>query len=236
MPDPVILDWPLAVVPTGQVFYAPGQAFDGGYTSGGAETLSPEPGGRAYLDMAFNTLKSDQASRLASWIMSKGSAIWRVPLFRSVQLVPQADLLLPAPDPLVGVPWEDDAGDDLLWDGDIGWGPDYGVNPTVAALEGAVTLTIDMSPYGQVLLPGHVIGYRERSYMVDAIVYSEDDGTAVVTVTPPLRTAVVLGDDNQVTFRPFMYARMLDPSSFRAMFDQGRWVKPGNVAFAEVIL
>jgi hypothetical protein len=235
MPDPVIFDWPLGIVPSGQVFYAPGQIFEGGFTGSGIEAISPEPGGRAFLEMSFNTLKGDSNSRLAGWLFSKASAIFRIPLYRSVQLVSSADLSVPGGGE-TDIPWQDAGGEgETLWDGDIGWGVDYGVNPTAAALEGTNTLSFNMSAYGRVLLPGHVIGYRDRAYMVDAITYDDDDA-AVLSVNPPMRTDVVPSDDNQVTFRPVMLARMMDPAGFRAMFDQGKLIKPGNVIFAEVLI
>lgn len=236
MTDPIVYDWPLSIVPSEQLFHAPGMVFEGGFTVGGAETISPEPGGRALLEMAFNTLPSDRDSRIASWLFSKlaSGAVFRIPLFRCVQLVAADDLPIVPPEfSEVGVPWQDDAGDDLLWDGEIGWGYDSSAQVSGTALEGETTFVLNMASYGRVLLPGHVIGYDSRAYVVDAIDYDDED-QATVTVTPPLRTNVELAEP--VTFLPTMLGRAADPASFRAMFKLGKWVQPGTLVFSEVLL
>lgn len=235
MADPVVYDWPLSLVPSAQLFHAPGQVFEGGFTSKGAEMVSPEPGGRAYLEMSFNALKTVGDGRLASWLFSKlaTGAIFRVPLRISPQLVGDSDLSLGvATVPAAGLPWHDDIGGDLLWDGDIGWGAEVGAPVAGAALEGEVTFLVDMSSLGPVLLPGHVIGYDNRAYMVDAIDYA-DSGIATITTNPPLRSAVELGE--AITFRPFMLVRITDPAGFRQKFDR-KVVTPGGLLFSEVLL
>lgn len=236
MSDPVIYDWPLTITPSAQVFHAPGQVFQGGFTGGGAETISPDPGGRAFLEMAFNTLPSDGDSRLASWLFTKvaNGALFRVPLYRSIQLVRDQDLPVVPPEFVAdGLPWHDDAGGDLWWDGDFGWGLDSSVLVLTGALEGQTQFTIDMGVLGRVLFQGHVIGYDSRAYMVDSIIYDDDD-VATVTVTPPMRTDFEPGEP--VTFRPTMIGRVTNPESFKAMFELGKWVKPGAVIFAESIV
>jgi hypothetical protein len=235
MADPIVYDWPATLVPSAQLFHAPGQVFEGGFTSKGAELVSPEPGGRAYLEMNFNTLKTDRDARLASWLFSKlaTGAIFRIPLYRSPQLVPDADLSPLTDDvPEIGLPWHDDNAVDLLWDGDIGWGSEVGSPVTIGALEGGVTFSVDMSSLGNVLLPGHVIGYNNRAYMVDAIEY-DDAGVATITVNPPLRTDAEAGE--MITFRPYMIVRVRDPAGFRSLFDR-KLVTPGALMLSEVLL
>lgn len=244
MSNPTIYEWPPSIVPSAQLFHAPGQVYEGGFTSSGAEVLSPDPGGRAYLEMSFNTAKSVLNARLLSWLFSKleSGSIFRVPVFYGVQLVPSdaipADPLLLPTYAEVGVPWQDNAGGEVLWGDDVGWGVEFTRAPVIgSALEGARQFTVDMSGLGQIILPGHVIGYADRSYMVDAIDYAEDgSGYATITVNPPLRTDVAADSDYSLTLRPYMIVRAKNPESFRQMYDQGRWVKPGNLTFMEVLL
>ena len=87
---PEILDWPAPVAPYGQIFHAGGQGFDGGFTGGGFASILPEPGGRSFLEMSFNTMKSADAGRMAAWLMSRirNGAVFRVPIRRTSSVRP----------------------------------------------------------------------------------------------------------------------------------------------------
>lgn len=100
-----IYDFPTLDVRS-QLFHAPGQAFEGGFTSGGVRVSAPEPGGRAYLEMELSLQVNEWNSPFASWLMSKiNGDIFRVPLVRTPQIVSSVDLDLETSE-LFGVPWE----------------------------------------------------------------------------------------------------------------------------------
>lgn len=54
-----------------QLFHVPGAGYDGGLTAGGAQFITPEPGGFGVLEMAPALIDTEWDSPLASWIMSK---------------------------------------------------------------------------------------------------------------------------------------------------------------------
>lgn len=233
MIDDPIYDWPQSVIPMDQLFRVPGQATQGGFTTGGARVMSPEVGGRALIEWTFGTQKeSTDAARLYSWLISKVSNghIFRLPMWNSRQLVRIADLglLVPPGYDGRGVPWEGG----INWSNGMGWAFEPGALTTAIGLEGTTTVIIDMGTLLPGLGHGHVIGIADRGYLVDDIEY--DGQIATVTVTPPLRADISEGDF--VTFRPVMYGTCVDPESFKALFDRGMWIRPGSITFAEAIL
>jgi len=232
MITPAIYDWPSGIVPAGMLFHAGGQATGGGLTVAGVLVQNPEPGGRAALDMAFNYVKLGYQRRLASWLMSKASngSVFRVRLANSLQLVPLADLGLSLPNDYqtIGVPWDGD----LYWDSDLGWQYDVGALATAVALEGTSTLVIDMSAYALGLYEGHVIGHQDRAYMVDAIDYA--GSIATITVSPPLRVEVAIGD--YITFRPRMMGTVQDPAGLRSLVDSADNLRLGSITVIEALI
>lgn len=233
MIDIPIYDWPPSVMPSDQLFRVPGQAKQGGFTTGGARIMSPETGGRAMIEWTFGTQKeAGEAARLYSWLISKVSNgnVFRLPIWNSRQLVRPSDVGLSLPDGFDshGVPWDDD----IYWDNDAGWAFEIGAATTAVALEGTSTVIIDFGALLPGLGHGHVIGIADRAHLVDDIEY--DGPVATVTITPPLRADVAVGDF--VTFRPVMYGVCVDPESFKALFDRGMWIRPGSITFAEAIL
>jgi len=225
-----VYDWPSALMPASQLFRVPGAATDGGFTTGGARVMSPDIGGRAVLDWTFNAQQHPSAQRLFSWLVSKvGSGhVFRLPVITSGQLVQAGDIGV---DPTLfetAVPWDDGT----LFDDGTGWEAEVGAFTVATALEGATVIVLDMAGMVEGLGHGHAIGILGRTYLVDDISYL--GGGATITVTPPLRTDVDVGDF--VTFRPRMYGTCVDAESFKSMFDLSGVIRPGTISFAEAIL
>lgn len=228
---PTIYDWP-AIVPARQLFHAGGQAFDGGFTARGAKLRSPEPGGRAFLEMEFGYQKHGATDPLVSWVCSKiaNGNIFRVPLSRSPQLISAADLGLSSDD---GVPWAaEGAFASGPWDNGQNWSFEVGAYANAAALDGAVSIEIDMGNLPAMLKSGHVIGVGNGVHLVDDIEW--DDTVAALTLDPPLRADVAAGD--YVTFRPKMLCVAENPESFRGLYESADLIKLGSVRFIEAIL
>lgn len=227
-----VYDWPQSLIPWNQVFHVPGQAVDGGFTTGGARTFSPEPGGRAILEWTFNPQQSVSAPRMFSWLLSKvaNGAVFRLRLLPSAQTIDGADLGFDVPPSYdgLGIPWEGD----IYWDNGFGWDVEYGAPVGAAGVEGSTTLVVNFGTLDRSLGHGHVIGVGGAAYVVDDIAYI--GSVATITVAPPLRTNASIGDF--VTFRPTFLGVCTDPSAFKAMFDVSGIIRPGSITFAEAIL
>src|SRR5690606_4032507 len=64
--------WDFPTIPVeGQVFHVPGAVAEGGFTSGGAQIYSPEPGGFGVLEIEPSLHAGEWRAPFASWIMSK---------------------------------------------------------------------------------------------------------------------------------------------------------------------
>lgn len=190
---PVIYDWRASLCPVFQPVRAGGAAVGGGLTLGGAAIGDPEPGGRLEVQMSFPAFwTGQQATRDVSWTLSRlmGWSVWRIRLAASAQLVPRADIFgTAAENLLVPVRSPADAGaPDSVWD------PRVAV-VAVAAI-GAAQAVIDLAELGDVLQPGHVIGFRsgdfDFAHVVQDVTY--DAGEATVTISPPLRRALTTSD------------------------------------------
>ena len=231
MITPTIYDWPSQIQFQDAAFFAGGQGTEGGMTTGGILVGHPEPGGRSAMQVTFKTAGPCVVA-MDSWVMSKmrPQTVFRVAVHRSRQLVDFADLGLTVPSGYdgVGIPWEGD----LYWSNDMGWAYDPAAIAGAIGAEGSTTLVIDMTGYDHGLSHGHVIGVGDRAYLVDDITYDGD--TATVTVTPPLRDAVAVGDF--ITFRPKMLATVQDPESFRSMFRHRKYLQPGSITFVEALI
>ena len=230
--DVEILDWPAAVAPSAQIFHAGGQVFDGGFTGGGYAGVQPEPGGRAFLEMSFDTMKGEDASRMASWLMSRqrNGTVFRVPIRRTPQIASLAALGLSdlAAYQARGVPWEEGQ----PWDSGVNWSLDIVGTATVDALDGVTQIVVDLTGLNRGLKFGHLIGHNSIAYHIDNIVYAGD--VATISITPPLRNDMAAGDF--VTLRPTMLATALDPDSFKAMFNSAGHIRPGSIVMAEALL
>lgn len=232
--DYKIWDFPTLDVRS-QLFHAPGQAFEGGFTSGGVRVTAPEPGGRAYLEVELSLQVNEWDAPFASWIMSKiNGDIFRVPLVRTPQVVSTTSLDLGSE--VFGLPWAQEGQYlESAWDNDENWS--YGDLPipvTSGALEGSTVVTVDLSEFGQVLKIGHVIGFDDSSYLVDEIEY--DDNSATITVKPPFRKDIAV--DDEIKLRPVFTGSISNGAEIRAAYEAQNvgYVQPARIIFTEVII
>lgn len=231
--------WDFPVVPIrSQLFHVPGIAFDGGWTSGGARIVSPEPGGRAVLEMQCALQVNEWDFPFASWLASKTNGeIFRIQLIRTPQLVSNTALGLTGGDlSRGGVGWEPwGILSSPLWDNGQLWADD-GTAVAVAsdALEGVGSITVDMGDFGEILKHGHVIGHDDNSYIVDDIEY---DGTiATIDIKPPLRVPLDAGD--LIYFRPYFLGTISNGDNVKATYDAENvgHIETGTIIFQEVTL
>lgn len=216
-----------------QLFHAGGQAYEGGFTSGGARMLSPEPGGRGILNMEFAIQRNCPADPIVSWICSMiaNGNIFRVPIDYTPQIVRLADLGFTGPND--GLPWAASGmSPELPWDNGQNWASDILVEAAATSLAGTVTLDLDFGSLPLVLRHGHLIGHDDVTYLVEDIEY---DGTvATITVNPPLRNTVAQGD--LITFLPKMLAIARNPDSFRGLYEPADIIRLGSVEFVEALI
>lgn len=229
-----IFDFPRLAIQS-QLFYAGGSAFDGGFTSGGARTISPEPGGRAFLEVQLSLQVNEWEIPFTSWLTSKvnNGTIFRVPLVKTPQLVSDIALGITS-DLKKGIPWAPEGlYTQPLWDNGQLWSSDgLVINPATDAFDGSNQLVVTIT--GEPLKHGHVIGVNDSSYIIDDIVY--DAGTATITVNPPLRQDVTT--DDFIVTRPYFLGVVTNAGEFRANYDKmnNGHIQPGRLIFTEIIL
>lgn len=227
-----IWDFPILQVQS-QIFYAPGEAFDGGFTSGSAQVTSPEPGGRAFLEIELALQTDEWENPFSSWIMSKTNGdIFKVQLVKTPQVVPAGKLNVSA----AGIPWgAETIYPDSKWNNDEFWSSDDIYVPSNGAFyDGQNVISVNVSEFGQVLKHGHVIGAGDYSHIIDDISYSGN--IATLTIKPPLRKDVSSGE--QIYLRPWFLGRIVNGSEMRATYrkqNEGH-IQPSRIVFAEVIL
>lgn len=205
-----------------QLFHVPGAAFDGGLTSGGAQIVTPEPGGFAVLEIEPSLQDGEWSYPSSSWVMSKTNG----QIFR-VRLAPSPQVAYSKKRGMTGVPW--DTG--LLWSNQEMWDGDFSARYSAPALKGTTTVEVDLTGVGQILEPGHVFGHAFESYIVDEVSYSGD--VATVTFTPPLRRNVSV--DDQCPLRPWFTGR-ISMGDFRSPYNHLGHVKMGNIVLHEAIV
>jgi hypothetical protein len=202
---------PLAIGP--QLFHVPGSAFDGGFTSGGARIVSPDPGGRSILEMQ-PALHNEWDAPFCSWLMSKvNGQIFRTQLAQTPQIVTSAAM----------VGGGSSIKSDLLG------------KFTAIALEGSTTVKVNMLPFGAILKVGHVVGHDDYCYLVDEIAY-DGAGIATITVNPPVRKDIAVND--AVKFRPNFLGMIMNPEEIKASYDpeNAGYIQLGRILFSEVVL
>lgn len=217
-----------------QLFHAGGQAYEGGFTSGGARMLSPEPGGRGILNMEFTVQRNCPAEPIVSWICSMiaNGNIFRIPISFTPQLVKLPDLGLSVSD-AAGLPWAASGlTPEVPWANGQNWAYDVFAEAAATALAGTVTLELDFGTLPPALRHGHLIGHDDVTYLVEDIEY--DGSIATITVNPPLRNTVGQGD--LVTFRPKMLAVARNPDSFRGLYEPADIIRLGSVEFVEALI
>ena len=216
-----------------QLFHAGGQAFEGGFTSGGARVLTPEPGGRGILNMEFAVQQNCPADPIVSWLSSMiaNGNIFRIPISFTPQLVKLPDLGLSGSDG-EGLPWAASGlSPEVPWSNGQNWAYDVFAGAASTALAGTVTLDLDFGTLPPVLRHGHLIGHDDVTYLVENIEY--DGSIATITVNPPLRNTVARGD--LITFRPKMLATARNPDSFRGLYEPADIIRLGSAEFVEAL-
>jgi len=227
-----IWDFPQLAV-SGQLFRAAGQAFDGGFTSGGARVSSAEPGGRAFLEVQLSLQVQEWSYPFVSWLMSKVNGdIFSVKLAKTPQVLSNANLGIMS-DTVPWAPLGNNSPDP--WNNNQFWSNDgVGFPVLINALEGTTIVRLNVDGVGPVIRHGHVIGFGRSSYMVDDIEYDGD--VAIVTVNPPLRRNITPIDF--ALTRPTFLGQVVNSQEFAANYEamNNGHIKPPRLIFSEVII
>lgn len=203
-----------------QLFHTPGAGYDGGLTSGGAQFITPEPGGFSVLEMQPAIIDTEWTAPLVSWIMSKISG----QIFR-VRLAPSPQIAYSRRRGMTAVPWDNGQ----TWSNQQSWGGDFTARFAAAGLKGSLEIKIDLTGVGPIIGPGHVIGHDFDCYLIDEISYVGDVGTAIVT--SPLNRSIAVGDDCYL--RPWFTGRISNGADIRAAYNSMGHVRPGNIILQE---
>lgn len=206
-----------------QLFHAPGAGYDGGLTSGGAQFITPEPGGFSVLEFQTALIDTEWTAPLASWIMSKISG----QVFRT-RLAPTPQVAYSRKRGMTAVPWDNGE----TWSNMQDWDGDFTATYAAAAPKGSVVMKIDLTGVGPIVGPGHVVGHAYDAYLIDEISYVGDVATA--TVTPPLRRNIAAGDNCHL--RPWFTGRISNGGEIRAAYDASGHVKPGRIVLTEAVV
>lgn len=206
-----------------QLFHVPGQGYDGGLTSGGAQFITPEPGGFATLETQPALIDTEWDAPLASWIMSKISG----QVFR-VRLAPSPQIAYSRRRGMAAVPWSNGQ----AWSNQQNWDGDFTARYSAAGLKGSVTMQFDLTGVGPIVGPGHVVGHESETYLIDEITYDGDVATAIVT--PPLRRDIAAGDNCYL--RPWFTGRISNGADIRAAYNNMGHVKPGKIILQEALV
>ena len=206
-----------------QLFHVPGAGYDGGLTAGGAQFITPEPGGFSVLEIAPAIIDTEWDAPLASWIMSKISG----QVFR-VRLAPTPQIAYSKSRGMVAVPWDNGE----TWSNQELWDGDFTAVYSAAGLKGSVTMRFDLTGVGPIVGPGHVIGHGYDAYLVDEISYEGDIATAIVT--PPLRRDITAGDSCYL--RPWFTGRISNGSDIRNAYNNMGHIRLGRIILQEAVL
>lgn len=206
-----------------QLFHVPGAGYDGGLTAGGAQFITPEPGGFSTLEIQPSLITTEWDAPLASWIMSKISG----QVFR-VRLAPSPQVAYSRRRGMVAVPWSNGQ----AWSNQQNWDGDFTARYAGPSLKGSVTMNFDLTGVGPIVGPGHVIGHDYDSYLIDEISYDGNVATAIVT--PPIRRDIKAGDNCYL--RPWFTGRISNGSEVRAAYNNMGRVKPGNIVLQEAVV
>lgn len=209
-----------------QLFHVPGQAIEGGFTSGGARIMSPEPGGFSMLEIQPSLQVREFEYPVSSWLMSKSNGqLLRVRLAPTPQLVASG----------LSVPWgAQTIYPDSPWSNLANWAGDIVSTYVLTTLQGSNRIVIDMSAIGPILKPGHVIGHAFDTYLIDEISYSGSIATAIVI--PPIRRNITVGDI--AYFRPWFTGYIANGADIRATYDaeNAGHIQIGKIVLNEAVL
>lgn len=214
-----------------QLFYSGGLAYDGGFTSGGSRIVSPEPGGRSYLELTLALQTKEWENPETSWLMSKlgNGSIFRIKLAKTPQILSKYQLT----DYEISVPWNNNQ----TWNNNQFWGP---IDPTAVvaffAVEGNQKITIENEPIGKRLKRGNVIGFGNYTYMIDEIVQRSGMNRTILTISPPLRQNIAAG--SEILIYPYFLGTASNVEQFRSTYDAINvgHIETGKIVFSEVIL
>lgn len=206
-----------------QLFHTPGAGYDGGLTAGGAQFITPEPGGFGVLEIAPSLIDTEWDAPLASWIMSKISG----QIFRA-RLAPSPQIAYSKKRGMMAVPWDNGQS----WSNQEDWDGDFTGAYSEAALKGSLVVKFDLTGVGPIVSPGHVIGHDYDCYLIDEISYVGNIATA--TVTSPLRRDFAVGDNCYL--RPWFTGRIANGGEIRDAYNNLGHVKPGNIVLQEAIV
>lgn len=206
-----------------QLFHVPGAAFDGGLTAGGAQLITPEPGGLAVLEMQLAISDTEWQTPLSSWLMSKING----QVFR-VRLAPSPQVAYSKKRGMEAVLWDNVE----PWNNNEPWDGDFTAKFADDALQGQTTVKIDLTGVGPIVLPGHVFGHDFNCYLVDEITYDGDVATA--TITPPLRRDVA--EDDDCFLRPWFTGRIANGGDIRSAYNNMGHVRMGKIIFNEAVV
>lgn len=221
-----LYDWPKTIVPSSSIVHAPQSSAEASVSFGHYENTGFVAGSRNVLSMSFAAF-SESNARLCAWVLQNSRAIFRVPVWKSPQLVAD-DVLGLSVDPFPqGVPFSSGA----FFAGDVGFNFTPGVTVAAAALEGETSIKIDTGRYPKVLGMGHVFGMGFCTYHVREIEYSQN--VATVKFTPPLRRDMEI--EEFVSLRPSVICRAKNMQNFKSMFDPAGIIRPGSLEMLEVI-
>jgi hypothetical protein len=217
-----------------QLFYAGGAAYEAGFTAGGSRLLSPEAGGRSYLEIELSLQVNEYDNPITSWFLSKMSngTIFKIPLTKTPQLVTDEALNIS----VNTVQWNESG---ILpfsdWDNNQPWKAD-GINYLINAnyLEGETTIEILTGEIGNILKAGHVIGIGNSSYIIEDISYTST--IATIDIIPPLRKNVV--ENDEVKTRPFFVGSVTNASEVKTSYskENNGHIQPSRILFSEVII
>lgn len=204
---PKVWDFPALPI-SKQVFHVPGMAYEGGFTSGGARIVSPQPGGFGMLEVQPSWHFDEYANPHQSWLMSKTNGeILRIRL---------------ATTPQVSI------GDNSA--GLFAQAALEGASQVVIDLNGVSN--------GHFLRAGHVIGHAYDCYMINEIIYQGpgEPNVGIAQITPPLRRAVAF--HAPALTRPWFTGYIINGSEFIQTFDaiNNGGIQIGKIVLAEAII
>lgn len=210
------------------MFRSGGAVDESSFSASSAEHFSPVIGGRSFLTLLFEGIGPAGLAPV-SWLQDKIArrSLFKIPVTTKAYFPSQAALGLDDM-PQEGTPWSNGE----PWSNGYGWSAPPLVEAGSAALEGSLTLTLDMGSLPNALGMGHVIGYHGGIHKIDEISYA--GAAATVKLFTPLRRDIAAGEI--ITLRPSMIGRVENPEPFMAMFEYNKWVKPGSVTFREALL
>ena len=213
-----------------QLFHVPGSYFDGGFTSGGAKILSPEPGGRSVLEVTPSLQIGEWGTPFSSWLMSKiNGEIFKVPLVKTPQL---ASLSGETNYPLgKSISWDNDQ----KWDNNQFWDDDGAyLEVSSVSLEGETSVSLDVSTFGEIIRHGHVIGFENHSYIVDDVEY--ENSIATISLKPPLRKNISVSDEAYL--RPSFLGIIANGSEIKNSYEASNIgaIQLNRILFQEVVI